>query len=283
MRKIVVVSSDRPAAFDPGPAPMQQWIKIEQLVVDDSYQRDLKPGNWKAIRNIAANFKWSRFSPVFCAPIEGGLFAIIDGQHRTHAAAMCGFDTVPCQIVQMSKDEQAASFAAVNGMVTKITSLNLHKAALAAGEAWAVQAHKVAEDAGCKLMISNRTVHGKKPGEIYAPKAFAKLIETRKPEAITKALRILMAADGYRDVLEIWDTSILIPLVAGMTVEPATLDDPRMVRCLEDFDLWTVMDGLSAELKRRLRLALPYEPKKAMFQSAVEKWISRYFGERVAS
>src|SRR5690606_16959607 len=74
-----------------------------------------------------------RFAPVLCAPIEGGLYSIIDGQHRVHAAAMCGVEAVPCQIVQIDKQEQAASFAAVNGNVTKITAFNLLKAALAAG------------------------------------------------------------------------------------------------------------------------------------------------------
>ena len=130
MRHIETIDNDRPHAVNPGAPPMLDWIEIDKLVVDEDYQRELKKANWAAIRRIASCFRWSRFSPVFVAPVEGGKFAIIDGQHRTHAAAICGFKTVPCQIVQMSKDEQAASFAAVNGMVTKITSLQLFKAAL---------------------------------------------------------------------------------------------------------------------------------------------------------
>jgi hypothetical protein len=45
------------ALVEPGPAPMLQWVKIADLVVDDSYQRDLKVGNRKAIKAIAAQFK----------------------------------------------------------------------------------------------------------------------------------------------------------------------------------------------------------------------------------
>ena len=148
MRSIDVSKLKRPANVNPGPAPMLQWIRIEQLVVDDSYQRDLKAGNWKTIQRIAEAFRWSRFSPVFVAPVEGGRFAIIDGQHRTHAAAICGFAEVPCQVVQMSLEEQAASFAAVNGLVTKVTLQQIFKAALTAGETWAIECDRICRDAG---------------------------------------------------------------------------------------------------------------------------------------
>ena len=112
MRHIDIGSQTRPERVDPGAAPILQWIDIADLVVDDTYQRDLGRGNWKAIRRIAVAFKWSRFSPVFVSPVEGGRYAVIDGQHRAHAAAICGFPQVPCQIVPMTLEEQAASFAA---------------------------------------------------------------------------------------------------------------------------------------------------------------------------
>ena len=131
-RKIEFARVDRPADVAPGSAPQLAWLDIASLVVDESYQRDLKPQGWRAIRTIAAHFRWSMFSPVFVAPVEGGLYAIIDGQHRTHAAAICGFSQVPCQIVQMTRTEQAAAFAAVNGTVTQVSAGQIFKAALAA-------------------------------------------------------------------------------------------------------------------------------------------------------
>ena len=106
----------RPPSIEPGPAPMLQWIDIELLVVDESYQRELRADNMKAIRRIAERFDWSKFSTVHVAPIEGGRFAIIDGQHRTHAAAACGFSQVPCQVTPMDRTRQAAAFAAINGL-----------------------------------------------------------------------------------------------------------------------------------------------------------------------
>ncbi|MDF3607736.1 ParB N-terminal domain-containing protein [Paracoccus sp. DMF-8] len=118
-------------------APVLDWIPIRQLVVDDRYQRPLTRAGWQTIRRIAENFRWSRFSPVLVAPMPGALWAIIDGQHRTHAAAICGHDKVPCMSVHMDTAEQAQAFADVNGTVTRITVHHVFKAALAAGENWA--------------------------------------------------------------------------------------------------------------------------------------------------
>ncbi len=269
MREIITVAADKPQNLAPGPAPMLQWIRIDRLVIDDRYQRDLKPGNWKAIRNIAQAFKWSRFSPVFCAPIEGGRYAIIDGQHRTHAAAMCGFDEVPCQIVQMTISEQAESFAAVNGAVTKVTSWNLFKAALSAGEPWAVDAARCAENAGCRLMTSNGSQESKKPGMIYAPAAFRKIVETCGAPKVTAALKVLMRAEGYGDTSQIFDISILGPLLMAMTKDAEFLARKDAHVMLERFDIWAAVDGLKAEKQRRTRLGLPVPSHREMLTNAI--------------
>jgi ParB-like chromosome segregation protein Spo0J len=57
--------------------------------------------------------------------VEGGRFAIIDGQHRTTSAAILGIETVPCQIVIAEQTEQAAAFKAINGTITPISQMAL--------------------------------------------------------------------------------------------------------------------------------------------------------------
>ncbi len=269
MREILIVPNDRPPGLDPGPAPMLEWIEIRRLVVDDTYQRELKPKNWTAIRSIAADFKWSRFSPVFCAPIEGGRFAIIDGQHRTHAAAICGFEKVPCQIVQMSVQEQAEAFSAVNGKVTKVTSWQILKAAVAAGEPWAQQADGAARDAGAKLVTSTPSYKDRKAGCIYSPNQFRKIVETYSREKVTAALRVILAAEGYRDVAEIWDGPVLCPLLEALCEAPEILKKADAHTVLEDFDIWKSIEDIQAETKRRIRLALPYSSKKLQLKNVL--------------
>lgn len=278
LRKVVSTKSEI-APAEAGPAPMLQWVEIKQLVIDDDYQRPLSPHNWKNIRQIADGFRWSRFSPVLCAPVEGGLFAIIDGQHRAHAAAMCGYKSVPCQIVQMSPVEQAASFAAVNGNVTKVTTLNLLKAALAAGEPWAVECNSIAIEGGCKLMLSNASSEKKKPGQIYAAKMFRKLVENRPREAIIKALTILMQAEGYRDNAGIWDGGILESTLLAMTEVPDYLDRDDFVSFLELYDIWEAIDGIEAENRRRIGVGKPKISRKEGIRIDLLKSITEAMAE----
>lgn len=282
MRKVEIPGGkfkiDTPVS--PGPAPILQWLKIEDLVVDDGYQRDLKAGNWKSIRRIAENFSWSRFSPVFVAPIEGGKYTIIDGQHRTHAALQCGFEQVPCQIVPMDREEQARSFAAVNGMVTKVTVWNLLKAELASQTEWAVRLEKLCADAGCTLSTSNSASHDKTPGVIYAVTGLRKLMETYG-DKLSVALKLVRSAEGYGEVNEVWTGFILIPLLGAMLQRPKAIAKPEFKAALEEFQIWTVVDEISTKTKARLRAGLPTISKKDLFESAVIDWIDKTFPERV--
>src|ERR1700722_8255050 len=85
------------SAFHPGPVPMLQWVEVGELVIDSSYQRAIGRRGTINIKGIAENFDWSKFAPVIVAPVEGGKFAVVDGQHRTTAAMLRGVESVPCQ------------------------------------------------------------------------------------------------------------------------------------------------------------------------------------------
>lgn len=253
MRLIDLNGSSAIAAPDPGPAPMLQWLNVTDLVVDDSYQRDLKRESWTRIRKIASQFRWSRFSPVFVAPVEGGRFAIIDGQHRTHAAALCGFEQVPCQIVQMTREEQAASFAAVNGMVTKVTGFNILRAALVAGEGWARDAAKACEDAGCRLMTSNSSTDEKKAGEVYAIALVKQLVASGHGPAVTKVLDSLRRSEFGKDA-EAYSNVVLKPFFMALADRKWLLGDSvDLAPFCDDFDIWECLDRATdfVKVKRR--------------------------------
>ncbi|SPL63610.1 hypothetical protein OHAE_3542 [Ochrobactrum soli] len=175
---------------------------------------------------------------------------------------MCGVEAVPCQIVQIDKKEQAASFAAVNGNVTKITTVNLLKAALAAGEQWALECKSVADAAGCKLMLSNGSSLTKKPGEIYAIKVFKKFVDTIEHSAIIRSLQILLETEGFKENADLWDSSILGPVILAMTERPQYLDRPDFASFLDLFDIWETIDGVDAENKRRISCGLPRISKR---------------------
>lgn len=237
---------------DPGPAPMLQWIEIEALVVDEAYQRDLGPRNWAAIRRIAENFKWSRFSPVFVAPVEGGAFAIIDGQHRSHAAAMCGFKSVPCQVVQMQRDEQANAFSAVNGNVTAITGFNLFRAEIASGDPDAVALVATVESAGCKVATSNSAAVSKKPGVIFFLVGI-KDLHRRHGETLGRALKIVRKAEYWKSEAELWGSNIMYPTLQALCERGDILGHPKFASSFERFDIWTEIERIAETRRRRLR------------------------------
>ena len=180
-------------------APMLDWLRIADLVLDDRYQRPLERANWSLINKIAQDFRWSRFAPVLVAPLEGGRFAIVDGQHRAHAAQLVGLERIPAQIVQMDLRAQADAFAWVNGHVRPVTKHALYRAALAAGEPWALAARDAVEAAGCRLMTSNGSRLTKKPGEIYSIALIRRLVDQGCGSVVTVGLRAIRDSE-MRDV-----------------------------------------------------------------------------------
>jgi hypothetical protein len=76
---------------------MLNWLPVEQFVVDDTYQREVGKRGRSNVQHIAEHFDWSKFALVIVAPVEGGLYAIVDGQHRTTAAILRGIDKFPAK------------------------------------------------------------------------------------------------------------------------------------------------------------------------------------------
>lgn len=266
----------------PGTAPILQWIDIDQLVIDDSYQRPLEKGNWNTIRKIALAFNWSKFSPVFVSPIEGGKFAVIDGQHRTHAAAACGFEQVPCQIVPMTHAEQAASFAAVNGNVTKVSVWQIFKAALAAGEEWAITARDIAEEGGCTLMTGNRATLNKKPGQIFGIRMFRDVIQHHDRRHIVTALRVLMRTEGYCDTQDFWNTSFLRPVLEALCHRPEVMAAEGFETRFAEMDLWTFESEIAATNRERQREGIPSLSIGDQLYMKVIDWLDENFPAQAA-
>jgi hypothetical protein len=173
---------------DMGPAPMLQWLPVADLVVDDRYQRPIYGAGRTNVRRIAEQFRWSKFAPVIVAPIAGGKFAIIDGQHRTTAAHLIGVETVPCLVIIADLQEQAAAFKAVNGQVTRMHKLALQSAAVAAGDAGARELQEVAEAAGVTILSYPKMLDSMQPGETMALGAIEEGLRTYGRDTVITAL-----------------------------------------------------------------------------------------------
>jgi hypothetical protein len=176
---------------------MLQWIATEKFVVDDTYQREIGRRGRENVQHIAEHFDWSKFAPVIVAPVEGGYYAIVDGQHRTTAAMLRGIELIPCQVVQADRTQQAAAYAAVNGNITKTTPQQLFHARLAAGEAEALEIAEICAAAGVRIVRKNLVLAQMKTGETQAVGALARCLKVYGRDTLITALQcITETSDG---------------------------------------------------------------------------------------
>lgn len=229
-RPITLPDMPAPIGIADQPSPMLQWVEIATMVIDDRYQRPITKRGRQIISKIAQDFRWSCFTPVLLAPIEGGQFAVLDGQHRVHAALLCGITQVPAMVVPIAATEQATAFLAVNTQRQGMSQFSLFKAGLASGEPWAAEAARAVAAADCKLMSFQPSSANKKPGEIYAVGLVRDMVRRGHSAAVTTTLRAVRTIDaGGSSALLLYSEWLLKPLMnavaAAPRIEAATLAD----------------------------------------------------------
>lgn len=225
--------------LSPQPAPQMLWVEIDNLVIDDRYQRPLNGGNRAAIRRIATAFRWSRFSPVIVAPIEGGRYALIDGQHRAHAAALCGITSIPAMVALVAPEEQAQAFIEINTRQIRVKSQNIYRAALTARDDWAVRAEAAVSAAGCRLMTSNFSTKDKKPGMVFAVDLIRRMIEQKRDSAVTSGLAALLQYDP--ESVPNFSNTLLTPWLGAVAETASPTHD--LVAVLNTRRPWLVIEA----------------------------------------
>lgn len=244
--------------IDAGEKPRLHWIGIASLRVDHRYQRKIAGrASEKNVVQIAVEFSWKKFAPVVVAEIEEGIFAIIDGQHRTTAAALRGIRDVPCLIHDASLAEQATAFAAINGTVTAITTMQLHAARVAAGDPDAVALHDACEDAGVEIMRYPLAAAQMKPGQTMAASKLAQQLARYGRETLVAALScITRTGDGNVGFVRAPVVEALCQVLDG---EPAwRADVDALITAMQTFDFHrSYSDARLKASQDRVGLAVP--------------------------
>ena len=228
--------------IDASKKPRLHWIAIASLRIDHRYQRKIVgKASEKNVIDIAAEFDWSKFAPVVVAEIEDGIYSIIDGQHRTTAAALRGIRDVPCLITDADVAAQASAFTAINGKVTAISTMQLHAARVAAGEPEAVALHDACGEAGvtiCRYPVASNLMQ---VGDTLAAVKLARQLARYGRETLVSALScITKTGDGNAG----WVRAPLVEaLCATLDAEPSWhADRAALVEAMQTFDLvsnWT--------------------------------------------
>lgn len=229
-----------------GMVPRLEWLSIMALVVDPEYQREISYVGRKNIRKIAENFSWAMFGTVMVASIGSDRFAIVDGQHRTTAAALCGIEKVPCQIVEALQGEQAAAFRAINGNTTRPHTIQLFHAAVTAGETGALKVVQVCGRAGVKIA---RSLAPCRDRETFSVGAIRKGIERHGEATVELALRmILHSGDGA--ALELTRT-IIVAVIEVLALHPEWQKKLSALKlAFEDMNLEDMWRGATAQAAR---------------------------------
>lgn len=170
-----------------------KMIPIAALRIDTDYQRDVGWNGLKNIRHIAENFAWRKFSPLVVSPRDGGLYAVIDGQHRAIAAKLRGnISALPCLVIHCGPAEEADAFATINTAITRVHAQALFKAKLAAGDSLARSAQKCAADAGIEILAYPLGPKQIKHNQTMACGAIEKCCQFYGARITTAALRALL-------------------------------------------------------------------------------------------
>lgn len=180
--------------------PIFELVRPSDLYVDPTYQRNVSEKGMRQIRRIIENFEWTKYKPPICAYAEWEgktILKVLDGQHTAIAAASNpNLHTIPVMIVEAeSTVDQAKAFIGQNTDRLGVTSLQLHQAAIAAGDEDAQTIELVCARANVKVLKTTNAYTGTGSRQTIAIKQIDAMIGRRGAAVSREILEVLANAD----------------------------------------------------------------------------------------
>lgn len=222
-----------------------ETLSISKLFVDSVYQRAVSVGSVRNIKRICEKFDWAKFLPVIVTQ-HGETYSIVDGQHRTIAAATIGIEEVPCYVLSCSASEAAAAFAAINGNVTPVQPIDLWFAQLAAGDPESVSLQRVLDAAGVKV---TRKKEGYLAGETRSISVLRRALTFYGGAMLTTILQcIVETGEGNPGMIY---GAVVNGIGHAVRTKPDLLANPsRLFGVFDDISLSTVLHDAGIENAR---------------------------------
>ncbi|HBJ84598.1 MAG TPA: hypothetical protein DDZ88_12150 [Verrucomicrobiales bacterium] len=218
-------------ATDVGAGPTFAWVKPTDLIIEDSYQRNISEKSITLIRKIVQGWEWARMKPPICARDASGCLFVVDGQHTAIAAASHpAIETIPVMIIEMATvEDRASAFIGHNRDRVAMTAMQIHYASLAAGDPVAVAMDEACRRAGVTIRKTPPANGIYKPGETVAVKAVEAVVTKKGAAGGARVLKVLV--DAGRAPLSANE----IKAVTALLYEPEWKDQ------VNEFDLATVI------------------------------------------
>lgn len=211
---------------DFGAPPILRWLPVSLLRIDPTFQRNILDRGKKNIGEIAEAFDWNKFGTVIVAR-TGGYFSVIDGQHRTTAAKLCGITDIPCQVIDADRKQQASSFAAINGNVTALNGLQIHHARVAAQEPEALAVAAACSAAGVQILRYPVPASLIKPAQTLAVGSVYACHRRYGGEVLTAALSCLSKTRGGNP--GVYRAQIIQALSLVLSKRPSLMADSKQL------------------------------------------------------
>lgn len=203
-----------------------------ELNLDDSYQRSTENSASQAlIKKIAHGWDWRMCLPLVVSKRDDGSLWVIDGQHRLAAALMRGdIPFLPCCVgVYGTVADEAAMFVAMNRSRKPMNRLDDFHAAIASGDAEAIEIRDLVTGAG--FTVSRRTgSQSWLPGEVAFTASIAKVLRKHGPKPCSYALQTM--AEAFPDEVLFAGASMFTALTKMVTLPPPDFDPDRLFSAL---------------------------------------------------
>lgn len=222
-----------------GGEPIFEWIDPRKLLVDEAYQRNLSERSVTLIRKIVGHWSWAKFKPPIVVQTDEG-FEVVDGQHTAIAAATVpSVKKIPVMIVEAETlQERAGAFLGHNADRIAVTPLQMHHAAVMAGDEDAMTIAQVCQRAGVRIP---RNLPATKPGDCVSVSTIRALVNRR-------------GAMGARRVLEVGAKARSTPISAAeiRAVELLIFGETYAGK-YDPEDLTTALIGLGASAEEKAK------------------------------
>lgn len=245
--KPIIEASNKPLKRAPIPPPPKiAWLNVDQLVIDESYQRALSEKGIRLIRRLVESWDWNCFKPLSVAAAADGRYEVIDGQHTAIAAATHGsIEMLPCVVLTAdTKAARAAAFVGINRDRTALTPYALYRAKLAAGDEEAVAVDEALAVSGGTLRESYRYDDEAVVGEVYSISTLLRIVRGHGKNRLARLMKMAIAAK-----IGPVPASLLKGLNEIVSA-PGTPSDDDLVAVLSDLGGDEILD-MAADLHRK--------------------------------
>jgi hypothetical protein len=228
-----------------GVVGVMKMVRIADLRIDMTYQRNVTVASVRNIRTICRAFDWAKFLPVIVVR-DGEAFSVVDGQHRATAAATIGITEVPAYVLSCTAAEAAAAFAAINGNVTPVEPIDVWFAELAAGEPKAVALQRCLDAAGVRL---TRRKEGHGVGETRSINVIRRAYDFYGAAMLTTILQCITETGSGNPGLVLG--AVIHGIGRAIRTKPEALADPaRLLDAFDKIDLPKLLGDARLEFAR---------------------------------